>query len=235
MIEGYILVDKPVSWTSFDVVNYLRRLVALKENKKPKNVKVGHCGTLDPFASGLLIILIGKNYTKKAEMLTKLDKSYEVSVVLGKISTTGDNDGEVTNNSNRVPTELEIRSALAEFTGVIKQIPPMYSAIKIDGVRSYELARKGKKVEHKPREVTIYDIEAVKYDYPKLNFTVKVSSGTYIRTLVEDIGSELKIGAYTEDLRRTSIDKYRIDSATAVKSINESNIEEYIKKELTLS
>src|SRR5476649_2320405 len=138
-MQGLLLVDKPVAWTSFDVVNYVRRIVATAEGKKPKNVKVGHTGTLDPFATGLLILLIGKDYTKRAGEFSKLDKTYEVTMRLGQTSTTGDPEGEITPVSDNQPTKTELKTALEKFVGEIDQIPPAYSAIKIDGQRAYKL------------------------------------------------------------------------------------------------
>src|SRR5438309_950966 len=133
-MEGILLVDKPAGWTSFDVVNYTRKIVAQSEGKKPKNVKAGHTGTLDPFATGLLVLLIGKNYTRRAGEFSKLDKSYEAAVRLGEVSSTGDPEGEIIPVSAATePSREALETAVAGFTGVIQQVPPAYSAIKIDG------------------------------------------------------------------------------------------------------
>lgn len=215
-MEGILLIDKPLGWTSFDVVNYVRKMVATTEGKKPKNVKVGHTGTLDPLATGLLILLIGKNYTKRAGELSKLDKTYEVEMMLGQTSATGDVEGEKINVSNHQPTLAEINKVLSKFSGEINQIPPAYSAIKVDGKRAYELARAGQAPTLKARVTTIYGIELKGYDYPAVNFTTSVSSGTYIRTLVEDIGKELKTGAFTSKLRRTEVGNFSIANAYSV-------------------
>ena len=140
-MQGILLVDKPKDWTSFDVVNYVRRQVATIEDKKPKNVKVGHTGTLDPQATGLLVILVGKEYTRQAQSLTKLDKTYEVSMKLGETSTTGDEEGEKTYIESREYSRHEIIDTLQNFVGDTMQVPPAFSAMKIDGKRAYKLAR----------------------------------------------------------------------------------------------
>jgi tRNA pseudouridine55 synthase len=210
MIEGILLVDKPKGWTSFDVVNYVRRRVAEAEGKKPKNCKVGHTGTLDPLATGLLVILVGKNYTRKAQDMMKQDKTYEVTMKLGQASTTGDEEGEKTAVSDKVPTQQEIEDVLRQFTGDIMQTPPAFSAMKIDGKRAYELAREGKEVNLEARPVTIHTITLTNYEYPFVQFTCDVSSGTYVRSLVEDVGSALGTGAYMSDLRRTRIGTFKI-------------------------
>jgi tRNA pseudouridine55 synthase len=216
-MQGILLVDKPAGWTSFDVVNYVRKQVAVAEGKKPKQVKVGHSGTLDPFATGLLILLIGKEYTRRAAEFSKLDKTYETTLRLGRTSTTGDPEGEITSVSDAVPAEAEIEAALKQFTGEIEQIPPAYSAIKVDGQRAYKLARAGKEVKIEPRKVTINRVELVSYTYPEVKLIADVSSGTYIRTLVEDIGHVLGTGAYTTQLRRTRVGQLDLSQATDVK------------------
>jgi len=228
-MEGILLVDKPISWTSFDVVNYVRKIVASGENKKPKNVKVGHSGTLDPFASGLLVLLIGKNYTKRANELIKLDKTYEFTIHLGKTSSTGDPEGDITDYSSINPSMEQIQEVISHYIGKIQQIPPSYSAIKVSGQRSYKLASKGIKVEHQAREIVINSLKIIKYNYPLLKLIADVSSGTYIRTLAEDIGKELKSGAYTTQLRRLSIDKYKVSSALKVSEIDKDTIEQNIE------
>ena len=227
-MEGILLVDKPIGWTSFDVVNYVRKVVASIENKKSKNVKVGHSGTLDPFASGLLILLIGKNYTRRANELIKLDKTYEFTINLGKTSTTGDPEGDITEYSDLVPDIAQIKGVISHFIGKIQQIPPSYSAIKVNGQRSYKLAQKGIEVNHTPRDIMVKNIEILEYNYPYLKLKAEVSSGTYIRTLVEDIGKELKTGAYTLELRRLNIDKYNVKDAISVKDIDKESIKGYM-------
>jgi len=212
-MHGILLVDKPSGWTSFDVVNYVRKIVAIQEGKKPKNVKVGHTGTLDPLATGLLVILIGKEYTRRAGELSKQDKTYEVTMKLGETSTTGDEEGEKTVMSDKQPSKAEIEASLQQLTGNIMQTPPAFSAMKINGQRAYKLAREGKVVVLEPRPVTIYSNRLTSYEYPLVKFTSKVSSGTYIRSFVEDLGKELGTGAYMADLRRTQIGDFSIEKA----------------------
>ncbi len=218
-MQGILLADKPKGWTSFDVVNYVRRMVATQLDKKPKNVKVGHTGTLDPLATGLLVILVGKDYTRRATEWSKLSKTYEVTMKLGVTSTTADEEGEKTVLSDRVPTHEEIESVLHQFTGALIQTPPAYSAMKVNGVRAYKLAREGKQVIMEPRPATILSNELTAYGYPYVRFTSHVSSGTYIRSLVEDMGVQLQTGAYMSDLRRTSIGDFTIDEAISVQGI----------------
>lgn len=219
MIEGVLLVDKPKGWTSFDVVNYVRRMVANAEGKKPKHCKVGHTGTLDPLATGLLVILVGKKYTRLAQDMMKQDKTYEVTMKLGQISTTGDEEGEKTAVSTEQPTLEAIEAVLRTFTGEIMQTPPAFSAMKVDGKRAYELAREGKAVKLEARPVKIYSIDLTEYAYPFVRFSCDVGSGTYVRSLVEDIGKELSTGAYMSDLRRTRIGNQSISDAVPVKDI----------------
>jgi tRNA pseudouridine55 synthase len=216
-MQGLLLVDKPADWTSFDVVNYVRRIVAGVEGKKPKNCKVGHTGTLDPFATGLLVLLVGKEYTRRASEFSKLDKTYEVTMRLGQTSSTGDPEGEITEVSAVQPSCEAIETALEPLRGPIQQIPPAFSAIKINGQRAYKLAREGKEVIIEARPVTVYSLELLSYEYPEVKLRTLVSSGTYIRTLVEDIGTALGTGAYTRELRRTTVGDFKIDAAAEVK------------------
>lgn len=219
-MQGILLVDKPKGWTSFDVVNYVRKLVATAEEKKPKNTKVGHTGTLDPLATGLLVLLIGKEYTRKATTLSKLDKTYEVTMKLGETSTTVDDEGEKTVVSNTVPGKAAVLEALQRFTGSIMQVPPAFSAMKVNGQRAYKLARAGKEVILEARPVTIYESTLDSYEYPFVKFTCKVSSGTYIRSLVEDLGKALNTGAYMSDLRRTSVGQCTLQGSVQVKALD---------------
>lgn len=232
-MQGLLLVDKPSDWTSFDVVNYVRRIVAGIEGKKPKNVKVGHTGTLDPFATGLLVLLIGKEYTRRAAELSKVDKTYEVTMRLGETSTTGDPEGEITPVSvapETSPTRQDLEAAVVRFRGQIEQVPPAYSAIKINGQRAYKLAREGKEVVIEPRPVTIHRLEVLDYSYPEVKLVAEVSSGTYIRTLVEDIGGALKTGAYTTELRRTRVGVFNIEDAVEVKSLQKDTLDTFIRQ-----
>ena len=209
MTDGILLIDKPAGMTSFGVVARVRRVLSEHAGKK---VKVGHTGTLDPFATGLMILVTGKK-CREAEHYTKLDKWYEAQIVLGQTSSTGDPEGELAAVSDRRPTEAEIGAVLERFTGEIQQVPPVFSAIKIDGQRAYKLARQGKEVNMPSRNVTIYSLELISYEYPHMNIRTHVSSGTYIRTLAQDIGEALGTGAYCRELRRTKIAKYDIADA----------------------
>ncbi len=224
MVQGILLVDKPEAWTSFDVVNYIRKLVSQIEGKKPKQVKVGHSGTLDPFATGLLVILIGP-YTKRASQFSGLDKTYELAMQLGATSSTGDPEGEIKAVNQKKPRLDEVRHALSVFKGQIQQTPPVFSAIKVDGQRAYKLARLGKGIKLEPRQVTIQQLRLVDYKYPLIKAVTSVSSGTYIRSLVEDIGKELKTGAYTLTLRRVSIGNFQVTEAKQPKAIDTKNLE----------
>ena len=231
MEDQIILIDKPADISSFGVVAKIRKELKTEFGHK---VKVGHTGTLDPFATGLLILLSGK-MTKKSNEFLKLDKVYEATMKLGYISTTGDPEGEIQQYPNeggsepgkarisagrlwrqagRTRPELDIvESTLNNFVGKNIQTPPRFSAIKINGQRAYKLARKNIDFEIPSREVEIYNIEILNYNYPELTIRCHVSSGTYIRTLAEDIGKTLGTGAYLTALRRTKISNYDVKNA----------------------
>ena len=215
-----ILIDKPADMSSFGVVARVRRVLSQREGKK---VKVGHTGTLDPFATGLMIILAGKA-TKRSNEFLKKDKVYEATIMLGKTSTTGDPEGEITENMvERIPSREDVECAVQKFTGKIMQKVPAFSAVKINGVRAYKLARKGQEVATPTREVEIYETEILEYSYPELKIRTHVSSGTYIRTLGEDIGTELGTGAYLTALRRTRTGDYDVKDATTLDQFMASN------------
>jgi tRNA pseudouridine55 synthase len=209
MENEILLIDKPAHMTSFGVVARLRRVLSQKLGKK---VKVGHTGTLDPFATGLMIIVTGKE-CKNAEKYSKLDKIYEATVQLGQQSSTGDPEGEITHVSDKQPTRSEIEAAMGRLTGLISQQPPVYSAIKINGQRAYKLAREGKAVDMPTRQVHVYSLEVLHYRYPEVKIRAHVSSGTYIRTLAADAGTILDTGAYCTQLRRIAIDKWHVADA----------------------
>ncbi len=213
-MNGLLLVDKPAEWTSFDVVNKVRRTAesVRADHTGRKRFPVGHTGTLDPLATGLLVLLLG-SYTNTATELTKLDKTYEVTMRLGMTSTTGDEEGEKRPSSEERPSEEAILEAMRAFTGPIMQTPPAFSAIKVQGKRAYELARQGKVPELHPRPIHIYSSQLDSYEYPFVRFTTHVSSGTYIRVLVEDIGKKLGTGAYMSALRRTEVGPYKLVDA----------------------
>ena len=209
MADGILLIDKPAGMSSFGVVARIRRVLSEQAGKK---VKVGHTGTLDPFATGLMILVIGKE-CKNAGKYSKLDKIYEATFCLGQVSSTGDPEGEITEVGSLRPTREEIERAASQFTGDILQRPPIFSALKINGQRAYKLARDGKEVEIPERKVTVHSLEVVDYTYPELKVRTHVSSGTYIRSLADDLGKALGTGAYCTQLRRTAISKWDISEA----------------------
>lgn len=211
--DQIILADKPAGISSFGVVARVRRQLSEQAGRK---VKVGHTGTLDPFATGLMILLSGK-FTRRAGEFSKLDKVYEATIRLGVTSSTGDPEGDITEQIVKdIPNESQVRQAVGSFVGKITQIPPVFSAIKVNGQRAYKLARAGHAVEIPPRQVEIYDIKILKYEYPVIKISAHVSSGTYIRTLAEDIGEYLGTGAYTTELRRTKVGQYDIKDAVTI-------------------
>lgn len=229
-MHGILLVDKPKNWTSFDVVAKVRSLITKSplNSTGKKRFPVGHTGTLDPLATGLLVLLLGSD-TKLAPKLTKLDKTYEVTMRLGQTSTTGDEEGEKHTISTHKTAEAELRHALEQFCGEIMQTPPMHSAIKVHGQRAYKLARQGNTVELEPRKVVVHSIVLTKYDYPIAQFTTVVSSGTYIRALVQDVGERLGVGAYMSDLRRTRVGSFSVSDAIQVSDMSVDTIQAYTK------
>jgi tRNA pseudouridine55 synthase len=231
-MNGILLIDKPTGWTSFDAVNKVRRLIQnspLNETNK-KRFPVGHTGTLDPTATGLLVLLLGA-YTKRAPALTKMDKTYEVHMRLGQTSTTGDQEGDIQDSSDRQPSKSELETAMQLFVGDIMQTPPVYSAIKINGQRAYKLARAGRTIEMSPRPAHVTYIRMSSYTYPEVMFTTHVSSGTYIRSLVEDIGAKLQTGAYMSALRRTTIGQYDIQDALKMEDLSLETIQQFVREE----
>lgn len=209
-MDDILLIDKPKDITSFGVVARVRRVLSEREGKK---VKVGHTGTLDPFATGLLILLVGKA-TKRSNEFLKLDKEYVAEIRLGETSTTGDPEGEVQKSyTGEAPDLEEVKKVVQSFRGEIWQKVPAFSAVKVDGRRAYDLARKGLPVETPTRKVNIYNIEILEYKWPILRIRTEVSSGTYIRTLGEDIGKSLGTGAYLTALRRTKIKDFDVNDA----------------------
>lgn len=210
--DSVLLVDKPAGITSFGVVARVRRRLSEHLGKK---AKVGHTGTLDPFATGLMIIVTGKE-CRNAMNYSKLDKEYEAVIRLGQTSSTGDPEGELTNVSDAIPTKEAVEAALEPFRGEITQRPPIFSAIKINGRRAYDLARKGEAVEIPERQVTVYALELLDYTYPDVRIRAHVSSGTYIRSLAEDIGVVLETGAYCAELRRTKVGEWSVIGAEPI-------------------
>lgn len=207
--DSVLLIDKPAGMTSFGVVARVRRVLSQQLGKK---AKVGHTGTLDPFATGLMIIVTGKE-CRNAMQYSKLDKEYEATIRLGQTSSTGDPEGELANVSDTQPTKEAIEAALEQFRGEITQRPPIFSAIKINGRRAYDLARKGEAVEVPERQVMIYKLELLDYSYPDVRIRTHVGSGTYIRSLAVDIGRVLETGAYCVALRRTKVAEHDVAEA----------------------
>ncbi len=213
-----MLIDKPKGWTSFDVVAKVRGVI--KQETGQKKPKVGHTGTLDPLATGLLVLTVG-SYCKRAQEFSKLDKTYQVTMKLGETSTTDDEEGDKTKSDHqKIISQSELEATLQQFVGEIEQIPPIYSAIKVDGKRAYKLAREGKDVKLEPRLVNIRSITDLKYDYPFVSFMADVSSGTYIRSLVRDVGQKLAVGAYMTDLRRISVGDFSISDSRAIAELD---------------
>ena len=210
--HSILLIDKPAGITSFGVVARVRRRLSEKLGKK---AKVGHTGTLDPFATGLMIIVTGKE-CRNAMQYTKLDKVYEATIRLGETSTTGDPEGEIAKVDGPIPTREQVEAILPQFTGEIQQRPPIYSAIKINGRRAYDLARKGEEVEMPLRTVMIHSLELIDYTYPDIRIRTHVGSGTYIRTLAEDVGVALGTAAYCTQLHRTKVGEWSVEGADAI-------------------
>ncbi|MBS0634150.1 MAG: tRNA pseudouridine(55) synthase TruB [Verrucomicrobia bacterium] len=202
--EGILLVDKPENMSSFAVVAQARRRLGVK--------KIGHGGTLDPFATGLLVLLVGRNFTKRADEFLQGDKEYQACLKLGVATDSYDSEGQETFHSDKVPTLEEIEAVLKQFQGTIDQIPPMFSAKKINGKRLYELARKGEVVERKAVRVTV-EITFIRYSYPELELHVRASKGTYIRSLADDIGKALGCYAHLISLRRLRSGRFSIEKS----------------------
>ena len=218
-MNGILNVFKPTGITSFDVVRLIRKISKVK--------KVGHAGTLDPEASGVLPVCIGKA-TKAIDYIMGDFKIYETELKLGVITDTYDREGKILKESEVNSSLDEITLAINSFIGEIKQVPPMYSALKVNGKKLYELARAGIEVERQPRPITIYDINITDIKLPYIKFTVKCSKGTYIRSLCYDIGEKLKCGGMMWNLQRTATGQFHIDNAINVNELNEENINKYI-------
>lgn len=219
MYNGVIVVNKEAGFTSHDVVAKLRGILRQK--------KIGHTGTLDPDATGVLPVCLG-HATKLCDMLTDKDKTYEAVMLLGRVTDTQDISGKVLEECDMYSlredgrlSDDEILEAITSFIGEYSQIPPMYSALKVNGKKLYELAREGIEVERKPREVFIHAIEDIRLDYPRVTMTVSCSKGTYIRTLCHDIGAKLGCGACMEHLKRTKVSTFTIDEALTLDEISE--------------
>lgn len=222
-MDGLLIVNKPKEYTSHDVVNVIRKQLNIK--------KVGHTGTLDPNATGVLPILIGKA-TKVSKYLIEHNKTYIATVKLGEKTDTGDSEGQVI-ETKRIPESLkkeDINKVLQSFLGKQKQLPPMYSAIKVNGKKLYEYAREGKEIEVKPRDIEIYKIELLDYKNSKIKFEVECSKGTYIRTLCEDVAEKIETVGYMEELQRTKVNNFQIGNSILLDNITIENAEQNIIK-----
>ncbi len=202
-MDNILFVDKPKGLTSSRVVELIRGKF---------KVKTGHTGTLDPTATGLLIILTGKR-TKEASLFLKLDKAYEVKSILGVETDTFDSEGKVLRQSNREVTKEELEKVLGEFRGDIWQVPPSFSAKKLKGRKAYQLARRGITVDLSPQKVSIYSLELKEFQFPYFTLTCNVSSGFYVRSLIHDIGGKLGVGATAVEVRRTKVGPYQVEQA----------------------
>jgi len=221
-IKMFLLIDKPKGMTSHDVVDRVRQITGER--------RVGHAGTLDPNATGLLIIGVGRESTKKLGMIARdTRKTYLADVSMGEERDTDDAEGKVTERAKGVlpPSKREVERTLNGFVGEGEQIPPQFSAIKMQGKKAYEIARKGNKITLQPRNISVYRINLIRYSYPKLTFETEVSAGTYIRALARDMGRQLGMGAYLSDLRRTAIGTYSVEQAVQLASLTEKNWEEF--------
>lgn len=229
-LEGQIiLLDKPLDWTSFQAVNKLKFKLK-KEFNLPKKFKIGHAGTLDPRATGLLIVCTGK-FTKIIPEIQDAPKEYFTEIKIGVQTESYDTEKpEILQEDISNITEEQIKETLEKFVGEIDQKPPIFSAIKIEGNRAYDLARAGKEVEMKSRKTTINYINDIEIELPFVRFIVGCSKGTYIRSLAHDIGQDLGVGAYLTNLRRTKIGDYKIENGSSEYLENEYSFENFNKE-----
>ncbi len=212
--EGIFCINKPKGISSFEVVKKIREATKIK--------KVGHAGTLDPLASGVLIVAVGKDNTKKIPKIMAQEKEYIAEIKLGEFSETDDAEGKKTKvKVTDIPDMKKVRNVVSEFIGQINQTPPKFSAIKVNGKRAYKLAREGKNVNLKPRKVLIKDIEILGYKYPDLVLKITCGKGVYIRSLARDIGEKLKTGGYIRQLKRTRIGEFKIEDALSLENLTQ--------------
>ncbi|MBI4431452.1 MAG: tRNA pseudouridine(55) synthase TruB [Candidatus Omnitrophica bacterium] len=223
-LDGLLLVDKPKTWTSFDVCNFIKRRFHVK--------KVGHTGTLDPQATGVMVILLGR-YTSFSKYLTEQRKTYQGTLCLGIRTDSQDCDGKIIEEQpwQHIKPE-DIFETAKKFTGLLMQCPPMVSAVKHQGKRLYKLARAGQVVERQPRQVTVYRFDIEQINLPHVHFSVEVSKGTYVRTLVEDFGTALGSTAFLETLRRVGVGPYRLEDCVTVSSLEKLSTPQELKSYL---
>jgi len=214
--SGFIIINKPSGPTSHDVIDRLRKITGIR--------KIGHAGTLDPFASGVLLVAIGREATRELKRFVGLDKEYRAVLTLGAVTDTYDKTGEVNLRFKIYDLGLEdIKECLNSFIGEQEQVPPMYSAKKVNGKKLYQYARQGIEIEREPAIINIHELQLISYTWPLLKIKVRCSSGTYIRSLAHAIGERLGCGAYLEDLERTAVGPYRLEVAAAMKDITVDN------------
>lgn len=219
--EGILLLDKPAGKTSFFLVTLLRRLLHVK--------KIGHAGTLDPFAKGVMVMLVGQNYTKLSNRFLDQDKEYVAKVRLGIETDTFDPEGKIVATSDKVPTLDEVETILKEFQGSIEQIPPMFSAKKVNGKKLCDLARKGQVVERAPIKVEVA-ISLLAYHYPYVELQISCSKGTYVRTLAQDIGKKLGCGAHVEELTRTRSGSFTLSECLSTEDLQPEKIHAHLRR-----
>lgn len=221
MINGLILINKPKDWTSHDVVAKMRQITGME--------KIGHTGTLDPFATGLLGLLIGKEATQKQRQFLILDKTYWAKIKLGVVSDTYDTTGQIRQNQlEKIPEIDIIKNEINKFVGEFEQMPPIFSAKKINGRKAYEFARQGIKIDLKPKKIKIYKLDILSYQWPYLELRANVSSGTYIRSLAHDLGQKLGVGGYLEELVREKIANFNLSTAINLEKINKENWKSFL-------
>jgi len=214
-------INKPKGPTSHDIIYQVRRITKVK--------RVGHAGTLDPAAAGVLVVAIGREFTKQLGEIVKHDKEYLAEVTLGATSSTDDGEGTISKlqiTNDKYPKDIDINLVIKQFVGEIEQVPPAFSAIKMGGKKAYELARKGKEVVMAPRNVVVHSIEVVKYDWPKLTIKVHCGKGVYIRSLARDIGQALGVGGYMSALERTRVGDYTLEKSYTLEQLKELWVEE---------
>lgn len=225
-VAGLLLIDKPKGRTSFSLVGELRRRLGVK--------CIGHAGTLDPFATGVMVMLVGKEYTKLSDRFLSCHKEYLAEIYLGSATDTYDCEGAVTFSSFIVPTLEEIELALLSFQGMIQQLPPMYSAKKIQGKKLYELARKGKEIERPFANVSL-TTKLIHYHYPYLHLKIECSKGTYIRSVAHDLGQNLKCGAHLTNLQRTKSGTFHLSDCLTSEQLKDSSFSFLIERLLKQS
>ncbi len=225
-MQGFLLIDKPKGRTSFHCVSVLRRLTGER--------RIGFAGTLDPLATGLMVLAVGRVCTRELGQLSKLDKVYEVEIEFGKVSDTYDADGNVKNVENVEEIDIHRIKELIEshFTGEKMQVPPAFSAIKVGGKRAYALARQNKEVKLEPRKVIFHEVGVVSYSWPLLVLRIHCGSGTYVRTLAHDLGGLLGCGGYVKELRRLKVGNLSVEEAIRLDDLNFDNVGNNLIKSL---